>query len=141
MFDFKSSIFGNWFFLVFLAFFVVFSSSFFYDYKALSSNLSVVCGQYLGDEVVRVGGSRSSNVEYLKILPKEDSDPIYFKKNLSLSKEILLWVQGSKANDNLSRTILGEEYCVTFSIAYRENLQSIYKSVPYLVNFEPSSEK
>ena len=50
-------------------------------------------------------------------------------------------MQGSKANDNLSRTILGEEYCVTFSIAYRENLQSIYKSVPYLVNFEPSSEK
>lgn len=66
MLDFKSSIFGNWFFLIFLALFFVFSFSFFYDYKALSSNINIVCGKYLEDELVSVGGSRPNKIEYLK---------------------------------------------------------------------------
>ena len=83
---------------------------------------------------MRVGGSRPNNIEYLKILPN-NNDAIYFKRSLSLTKRFLSWVKGSRANENLSSRILGNEYCVTFSVDYKEDLDLVYKSVPYLIDF------
>jgi len=47
-----------WIFNIFAFYMVFLIFLLFYDYEALSSNLSVVCSRYWEGEVVRVGGFR-----------------------------------------------------------------------------------
>lgn len=124
--------------VILVCFLLVFIPKIYQDRLAIKSNYKIICGTYVGDNVVVVNRYRSMKNIFFELLTV-DGDSKFFLKNMSLSKDLSLFFWGG-LNDTkkiLSNMVIGNKYCVTFSNFYNEDTSAKFQSVSYLIKIKP----